>query len=346
MSAPASGAVTSSTRSPLATRRIPRPARLTSRSPSRSSTTLRSTPARTAISRRVSGSLGDEQEGLEGRLGQLARRLGTSLGVRLDGPARGRPGRRPAPSSAASISGPSGAVPASAVVGRGVRTSRATIGPHGSACSRTTSRCLASSRRARNVTATTTRSRTSRRSSWRTIAPAAPQGRPDDLGALADRDARGPSPRAAAAAGGTIRTSAARASRRTTGSSGGAAGGREPAMAAAWAAAGSRRNRPIRRQCALLEAQPAVAERPVEEEAGAQLGLGIAALVGERLAGRVGRSSWQHRPALDEDELAGDRHERRDVADPVALERGERLEVGAGEQRRAGRSGRRASAIR
>ena len=39
----------------------------------------------------------------------------------------------------------------------------------------------------------------------------------------------------------------------------------------------------------------------------------------------------QHRPALDEDELAGDGDERADVAEPVVVERGERIEVGLGE---------------
>ena len=57
--------------------------------------------------------------------------------------------------------------------------------------------------------------------------------------------------------------------------------------------------------------RPGVAIGPIEDEPGAQLGLGIGALVGER--GRVGRvgPARQHRPALDQDELAGDRDERR-----------------------------------
>ncbi len=49
---------------------------------------------------------------------------------------------------------------------------RATIGPHGSACSTTISRRFISSSIARNVTAATTRSRTPASSSWSTIAGA------------------------------------------------------------------------------------------------------------------------------------------------------------------------------
>ena len=43
------------------------------------------------------------------------------------------------------------------------------------------------------------------------------------------------------------------------------------------------------------------------------------------------RRPRQHRPALDEDELRGDRDERADVAEPVGLERRQRLEIGVGE---------------
>ena len=52
---PASGAVTSATRSPSTTSRMPRPARLTSRSPSRALTVSAPAPVRVAISRRESG---------------------------------------------------------------------------------------------------------------------------------------------------------------------------------------------------------------------------------------------------------------------------------------------------
>ena len=80
----------------------------------------------------------------------------------------------------------------------------------------------------------------------------------------------------------------------------------------------------------LLEPQATVPERPVEDEAGAELGLGVAALVRE-LRGGLRGAAREHRPALDEDELARDGDERRDVADPVALEPGQRLQVGPGE---------------
>ena len=49
-------------------------------------------------------------------------------------------------------------------------------------------------------------------------------------------------------------------------------------------------------------------------------------------AGSIGPAARQHRPALDQDQLAGDRHERADVAEPVGLERRERIEVGVGER--------------
>ena len=64
---------------------------------------------------------------------------------------------------------------------------------------------------------------------------------------------------------------------------------------------------------------------------GAELGLGVDAFVGERgRAGRIGPAR-QHRPALDQDQLAGDRDERADVAEPVRLEPPERVEIGLGE---------------
>ena len=48
--------------------------------------------------------------------------------------------------------------------------------------------------------------------------------------------------------------------------------------------------------------------------------------------GVVSRPPRQHRPALDQDQLARDRDERADVAEPVAVERRERVEVGVGER--------------
>ena len=148
----------------------------TSRSPSRASTVSESTPARLAISRRVERPLGDEEQRFE---------LGDRQ-VRLAGPGRGAaqaidgvgvveligrgsaalrlersamaipwsPSAQAKSASDSSIGASSSAPPArsAAVVARQV------IGPHGSACSATTSRRLTSSSRARKVTAMTTRS--------------------------------------------------------------------------------------------------------------------------------------------------------------------------------------------
>ena len=68
----------------------------------------------------------------------------------------------------------------------------------------------------------------------------------------------------------------------------------------------------------------------VDDEPGAQEGLGVRSLV-DRRSGRLGRSREQ-RAALDQDQLAGDRDERADVADPVDLEARERVEVRLGER--------------
>ena len=85
-------------------------------------------------------------------------------------------------------------------------------------------------------------------------------------------------------------------------------------------------------QRVLGQAQAGVAMRPVDQQPGAELGLGIDAFVGEReRVGRI-RPARQHRPALDQDQLAGDRHERADVAEPIGLQPAERVEVGVGER--------------
>src|SRR4029078_9091772 len=140
--------------------------------------------------------LGDEQERLEGGLGQLDRRLGVGRpgvgGGRRGGGGRrveigrvrgvGRAGRRERLGGVRLVSGVGGHANDSRVssIGASSRTStpaaarswtvvtRATIGPHGSACSTTISRRFISSRRARNVIAMTTRSRTPASRSWRT----------------------------------------------------------------------------------------------------------------------------------------------------------------------------------
>jgi hypothetical protein len=104
------------------------------------------------------------------------------------------------------------------------------------------------------------------------------------------------------------------------GSSGGASLGRAPATAAAAAAEGLR-----------LEPQPRVAMRPVQDEPRPKLCLGIGLVLGQRPRSRL-HLARQHRPTLDEDELACDRHEGADVAQPVVVERGEGIEVGVGQR--------------
>ena len=76
----------------------------------------------------------------------------------------------------------------------------------------------------------------------------------------------------------------------------------------------------------LGQSQPGVAMGAVQQEPGAQLGLGVQALVrqGRRVQDDPTR---QHRAALDQDELARDGHERADVAQPVRVERRERIQV-------------------
>ena len=75
---------------------------------------------------------------------------------------------------------------------------------------------------------------------------------------------------------------------------------------------------------------PGVAVRAVQQQPRPQLRLGVR-LVLRQHAGRQLLAARQDRPALDEDQLAGDGDERADVADPVVLERRERVEVGLGE---------------
>ena len=141
-----------------------------------------------------------------------------------------------------------------------------------------------------------------------------------------------PSASGGGSGGGAIAASRSSARTSRTGSSGGASSGTAPASAAAWAVAGSRRNRPDPGKRQLGQAQARVAVGAVDEQPGAQLGLGVRALVGERhRIGRIGPAR-EHRPALDQDQLAGDGDERRHVAEPVGLEPPERVEVGVGER--------------
>ena len=85
-------------------------------------------------------------------------------------------------------------------------------------------------------------------------------------------------------------------------------------------------------ECLVGQAQAGVAVRPIDDESRTQLGFGVGALVGE--ADRVDRlrPSRQHRPALDEDQLAGDRDERTHVTEPVGLEPAERVQIGVSER--------------
>ena len=86
--------------------------------------------------------------------------------------------------------------------------------------------------------------------------------------------------------------------------------GRAPASPAACGGTGLAPEQADPLERAVGQASAGVAVGAVEQQAGPQLGLGVGALVGQR--GRVGRvgPARQHRPALDQDELAGDRHER------------------------------------
>ena len=208
---------------------------------------------------------------------------------------------------------------------------RATIGPHGSACSTTISRRFMSSsmrqERDRDDDPVADAGEQVLEDDRRRVA----QGRPDDRGALGERD------RARHDLGRRLgrrrdqRRDATSAPASDAGSSGGASAGRAPARPAARAAPGSRRNSADPLERALGQAQ-----RRRRGRRGRGAGARAARPRGRRLVavegrGSVGRAARQHRPALDEDELDGDRDERADVAEPVRLETGERVEVGVGE---------------
>ncbi len=148
--------------------------------------------------------LGDEQEGLEGGLGQLDRWLGfgrTGIGGVAASVASGAPGVSSASAGVRLVSGVGGHANDSRVssigasssdvdAGRGpllgASSTRATIGPHGSACSTTISRRFISSSMARNVIAMTTRSRTPASRSWRTTVGASRRAARMIVGSLGD----------------------------------------------------------------------------------------------------------------------------------------------------------------
>ena len=287
------------------------------------------------------GTLGDEEERLELGLGQVvageARRraapvvadrgglVGTGRGSL--GAARGRP---PAPRRSRVLLAGSRRWPARppATGPTGCGTGRTMMGPHGPSCSTVTSRRLTSSSIARNVTATTTRSRTPASRSCRTTGPASASAARMSAARSARVIVRG-----MASGGGTTggATAASRSSapHRSAGSRRGGSGAIAPRRAAASATDGSRRDQAPPGEGPRLQGGRGVAVGPVGQQPGAQRRLRVG-LVVERDGG-VGRAR-QEGPALDEDELAGDGDEGREVAEAVALEAGDRVEVRLGER--------------
>ncbi len=73
-----------------------------------------------------------------------------------------------------------------------------------------------------------------------------------------------------------------------------------------------------------------IAVRAVQQEPRTQLCLGIGLVLGQN-ARHLDDPPRQDRPALDQDQLAGDRHERADVAEAVGLERRQGVEIRIGE---------------
>src|SRR5829696_6244640 len=80
----------------------------------------------------------------------------------------------------------------------------------------------------------------------------------------------------------------------------------------------------------LQEPRAGIAERAVEDQPGTKLGFGVWPLVRERHR-PFHRPARQQRPGLDEDQLARHRDERRDVAHPVPVQAGQRVEVRPGQ---------------
>ena len=309
---------------------MPRSRSETSRSPSRASTVARSVPARAPISRRVSGFSATNRS--------ASRAASVSS---IGGGARSH-GRRRSPSARRRrlerlgrvrlVSGVGGHANDSRVSSSGASSSdrrrrprpaprrssrRATIGPHGSACSTTISRRFMSSSMARNVTAMTTRSRTPGSRSWRTTVGASRSAARmiaarsvsvidarHDLGRrLGRRRDRG--------------QPVERARRAAPGRAVGASAGRAPASAGG--VGGAR----------LAPEQPDPPDAPPRPGAGRRRGTPGRAAAGREArprgrclrrrapSGRRIGAAREHRPALDQDQLAGDRHERADVAQPV-----------------------------
>src|SRR3954468_854317 len=197
-------------------------------------------------------SFGDEQQAFERGLGELQRRtvvggdggpvprvvLLPQLDLQLVGHAN---------DSSVSSNGASSAR---------ASVARATMAPHGSACSTTISRRFINSSMARNVTATTTRSRTPRSRSWSTTSGASRRAarmiraRSVSVTVLGRISGGG-------SGGGAITARCESAVTSTDGSSGAMSAGRAPARPDARAAPASRRNRPIRSIASSASRRPA-----------------------------------------------------------------------------------------
>ena len=222
---------------------MPRSRSETSRSPRRASTVARSTPASVAISRRDSGRSATNRSASSAASVSSRRRGAVSRRPRHASRAR-----RPALAVAAPSAGRRSRERLQRLVERRVVdvrrrrrplraprrvVARATIGPHGSACSTTISRRFISSSIARNVTATTTRSRTPRSRSWRTIGRRAAERLADDRGALGERDRPGDVSGGGSGGGAIGARPVERREPRTPGRAAAPSGGRAPARPAA-----------------------------------------------------------------------------------------------------------------
>ena len=119
----------------------------------------------------------------------------------------------------------------------------------------------------------------------------------------------------------------------SAGSSGGASAGRAPATPAACAA---RRLAPEQADPARARSSasrtPGVAVGAVQQQPGAQLGLGVGALVGQRRPARSRRRRGSIARLLIRISWLATATNAADVAEPVVVERRERVEVGVGER--------------
>ena len=212
---------------------MPRERSATSRSPSSASTVSRSTPASVAISRRVSGRSATNSSASSWSTLRLPGRRWRCSAARLGCSSSTWAGPGPTATSCSSVTAFTFADRCGrlAVAARPVR-GRTLIGPHGSSCSMVTSRPLASSSSARNVTAMTIRSWTSRSSSWSTSCGAARRARRMTAARSSSVIVRA-TVCGGGCGGGTSRTDAASASASSCGSSFSPVSGRAPAVPAA-----------------------------------------------------------------------------------------------------------------